>query len=152
MNRNQKISIIGMIGVLTLAVNLLPLMTERMAEGSGTISLGIAEMKSAPKGYNVITISDQQLANLPSISKGLIEADKIFNSQPTVTCFHGCPLGLPPRQPVSYMGVVSSTEAGLALSSLEFKDILRPGDVKPFYHGVIVEYNGKYYSISLIGI
>ncbi|MGI0058249.1 MAG: hypothetical protein ACREBJ_00645 [Nitrosotalea sp.] len=152
MNKNHKISIIIAITATILAVTVISLLGENMVVGSSTLSLGIKEIKSVPSGKIAIPLSDQQLTTLPSILNGIKEADKLFNSQPPVTCLDNCPLGGPSRTPESYMGPISSDEAKLALSSLGFDNILRPGDTTPLYHGTIVEYHGKYYSISLIGI
>lgn len=122
-----------------------------MVVGS-TLSLVIKEIKSVSPGRIIVHSSDQQLATLPSISNGIVEADKLLNSQPPVTCLDNCPDHGPSRIPESYVGPIGSDEAKLALSSLGFDNILRPGDTTPLYHGTIVGYHGKYYSISLRGI
>ncbi|SMH72658.1 hypothetical protein [Candidatus Nitrosotalea okcheonensis] len=152
MLRNQKITLIVLIAVAAITLTSLPLIYENTAIASTTVHLAIKEIPSVAQGTTFVSITDQQLSNIPSFSNAIKEADKIFN--PAVSkCNTPCQVPVRAQtSPDSYTVSVDPVEAKLALSIMGFHDISRPGQSVVDIHGTVIEYGGKYYSIVIMGI
>jgi hypothetical protein len=148
---------IAVIGIILFAV-VLPSQSKtdlntNFISHSTTVHLAIVEIPSVPQEVKFVSLSEQQLFNLPSFSSGLTEADKLFSLNIPYTTCDGCaPMAHQPLRPDSYVTSITPAEATLALSIMGFHDIPRPGQTVIDIHGTTVEYNGKYYSIVIMGI
>ncbi len=149
----QNLVIVVMLVVATVIGFTVPLLHAKAAEN--TVELIVTRIDSwDAKDY--VKVSDQIITKHQSISKLMQQADKQYddfvkwcNAQP-VNCMDMSVADI-------YYGPgnidsISSSEALAVLVDLSFKDLGVQGETSVPVHGIHIEYNGKYYAITIDGL
>lgn len=147
MNRIIIISVLVAAGII---LAMLPIFSEQYASTS-MLSMFVTRTfddQSSSQG-KFVPISNQTLANLPTLKNAMIEADKLQERLLTL-CKGNCAANLAGPMPRTTYGTqISLNEASLAITTIAFKDVVNPSTGIKESHATGVEYDGKYYTVVI---
>jgi formate hydrogenlyase subunit 4 len=153
MSRIRPIKLITLAGLAIMVAIIVPALYAK-ANGSGDISIVVTRVDSWQTG-SYVTLSNTTITSYPTILLAMQQADTRYDTLVALCNAHPSCMqsSILVYHTPNYVTNIADTEAKSDLANLQFHDIPISANESPvIHHGLHIEYNGKFYAISIEGI